>query len=429
MLNERVFCAARVLLPRGTWLAPGAIHVRGGVIAAIASPGDLRELRGRAGVEWIELDGCALIPGLVNAHAHLELTGLAGSLSPGRDFGAWVRAILVLRSKQTPADLEGAARAGARRCIEGGATSVGDFDATGAAERALRPTAESVGPRLVLFRELLDARDGARTERELARIAGPLVRSGLLRTALAPHAPHTVSAALLGAISAAARSQTLAVAIHWAETKEEGEWLESGGGPFAALLGESPRRSGLELLEDAGLLNERIALVHGNCARPEEIARVARAGATLVHCPGTHAFFERAPFDLRAWHAAGVPVALGTDSMASNSALDMRLELSRLCSSQPWLDPRDAWDMATMHGGRALGLSGLVGELCAGAHADLLAVRAPESDGQRCFERLAHGDFDVQQAWVGGAEARAEPRIPLTRNSPAGCASGPCNPG
>ncbi|HTF88572.1 MAG TPA: amidohydrolase family protein [Planctomycetota bacterium] len=427
MLNEKVFRAARILLPRGTWLAPGAIHVRDGRIAKVASPSELRGPT--ATVEWIDVGDCALVPGLVNAHAHLELTGLSGSLSPGRDFGAWVRAILVLRSKQTTIDLEQATRLGARQCLEAGATTVGDFDATGSAERALLPTADSVGPRLVLFRELLDARDAARTEGQLARVAELLPRTEHLRTALAPHAPHTVSAALLGAIAAAARSHTPAVATHWAETREEGEWLESGRGPFAALLGASPLRSGLDLLDAAGLLTQRLALVHGNCARPEEIARVARAGATLVHCPGTHAFFEREPFDLRAWHAAGVPVALGTDSLASNSALDMRLELSRLCSSHPWLDPRDAWDMATLHGARALGLAGQIGELRAGAHADLLAIRAPESDAQRCFERLAHGDFDVQQSWVGGAAARAEPRIPLPRNRPAGCASGPCNPG
>ena len=411
-----ILSAARVLLPRGIWLAPGAIHVRGERIVGIGAPEILRESAPTA--QWIDLAGCALLPGLVNAHAHLELTGLAEGISPGPDFGAWVREVVRLRAQQSAAQLERATLEGARRSLAGGATTVGDFDATGAAERALQGSALTALPRVVLFRELLDARQSQRSERELARIVEPTTSTDLLRPGLAAHGPHTVSLKLLRAIADAARARGLPVATHWAETREEGDWLESGSGSFGQLLQGSPRRSGLKLLDEVGLLNPGTALVHGNWARADEIARVARSGATLVHCPGTHAFFERAPFDLRAWHTAKVAVALGTDSMASNSALDMRLELSRFTSAHPWLDPRDAWDCATIHGARALGLEGHVGQIAFGTSADLLAVRAPEVDGQICFERMAHGDFDPLHVWVAGREVSA-----------AGCAGGGGNPG
>jgi cytosine/adenosine deaminase-related metal-dependent hydrolase len=280
---------------------------------------------------------------------------------------------------------------------------------------------------VLLYRELLDARTPERTQRELARVAAPAPER--LRVGFAPHAPHTVSSELLRAVARAAKARGIPVAIHWAETEEEGDWLESGAGPFAALLGVSPQRSGLELLDEAGLLGPSLALVHGNRARPAEIARVARSGATLIHCPGTHAFFGREPFDLEAWRAAGVAVALGSDSMASNSALDMRLELSRLRASHPALDSRAAWDAATVHGARALGMAGLVGQLEAGAHADLLVVPAPEADGERCFERLSHGDFELRHLWLAGRAVSDSDRGLPARKSAAGCAPGECNPG
>ena len=401
--------------------------MRDGRIAAVAAPASLQ---GSAPAALrIDLPGCALLPGLVNAHAHLELTQLAGATAAGGDFGAWVRDVVRLRLQQSPAQLETATLDGARRCLAAGATTVGDFDATGAAERALRQVSGTALPRVVLFRELLDARRTERTNRELARIAEPATRTEQLRPGLAAHAPHTVSAPLLEAVARASQSGRLPVATHWAETPEEGAWLEHGSGPFTELLGDSPRRPGLDLIDSAGLLGPNLALVHGNCARADEIARIARSGATLVHCPGTHAFFGRAAFDLRAWRSAGVPVALGTDSMASNSALDMRLELSRLMSAQPWLDPRDAWDAATIHGARALGLAGQVGALEVGCRADLLAVRVADGAEERCFERLAHGDFDPVHLWIGGRAVADSDLFARAGISSTRCVPGRGNPG
>ena len=426
MPKEMILSAARVLRPRGAWLEPGAVHLRDGRIESVGDPRELRRRQPRA--ESLELPGFALLPGLVNAHAHLELSGLEGATPRGPDFASWVRAVVQQRGGQSAQELEAAALAGARRCLAGGTTTIGDFDASGAAERAF---GRSPGwlLRVVLFRELLDARDPQRTRAALARVTAARSSSDGLRPGLAPHGPHTVSKPLLEAIALATRAEGLPFATHWAETAEECAWLEEGSGPFAALLGESPRRSGLELLADAGALGPRTALVHGNLAREHEIARIAASGATLVHCPGSHAFFERAPFDLRAWHAAGVPVALGTDSLASNGSLDLRRELALLLAAHPWLEPRDAWDCVTVHAARAIGLRGRVGELTPGALADVLAVAVSESDDQRCLRRLAHGDFDVAQVWVGGV-AMPVPQDPRDCAAGAmGCAPGGGGPG
>jgi cytosine/adenosine deaminase-related metal-dependent hydrolase len=143
--------------------------------------------------------------------------------------------------------------------------------------------------------------------------------------------------------------------------------------------------------------------------RADERARVARAGAVLVHCPGTHAFFGREPFPWRAWREAGVDVALGTDSLASNDSLDLRLALGRLRAAHPLAPAAAVLDAATLHGARALGLEGEVGAVTPGARADLLATQAPESDASRLAERLARGEFDVHRIWLRGEEV-APPR-------------------
>jgi cytosine/adenosine deaminase-related metal-dependent hydrolase len=122
--------------------------------------------------------------------------------------------------------------------------------------------------------------------------------------------------------------------------------------------------------------------VHANHASSDELERTARAGATIVHCPGTHAFFARGGPPLQSFDRAGCTVALGTDSLASNEDLDLFRELALLRASAPWLDPARAWAMATVNGARAVGLAGSVGELVPGARADLLALEPVSGGGQ-----------------------------------------------
>ena len=437
MSPEFLLCAPRLWLGGGRWLAPGALHVREGRIAALGAPEAFP--RGPGAPERVELVGCALLPGLVNAHAHLELTGLGGKTASGADFGRWIQSVVGQRAAMSSAALEAGALVGARLLLASGVTTVGDFDATGAAERALtdpapRPPGDEPLPRVLLYREVLDARDPARTAGEIQRLGRPrpgseslsrIDRDGLpalpprrgvgsqglgpVLSGLAPHGPHTVSPELLRAVAAESRREGLPLAIHWAETEEEVQWLERGGGLFDRLLGPSPRASGLELLQEAGLLGPALALVHGNLAREDERARVSRAGAVLVHCPGTHAFFGRAPFPIEAWRSVGVTVALGTDSLASNVALDLRRELGQLRSAHPDFPAQEVLEAATVGGARALGLQGRVGVLATGAQADLLAVEAPEQDPLQLLERLASGEFEPQSLWIGGRPVESLP--------------------
>jgi 5-methylthioadenosine/S-adenosylhomocysteine deaminase len=170
----------------------------------------------------------------------------------------------------------------------------------------------------------------------------------------------------------------------------------------------SPRASGLDAIEASGLLGPRLTLVHGNHPSPGDVSRIARAGAVLVHCPGTHLFFGRAPFPLRRWLDAGVTVALGTDGLSSNADLDMRREMSLLRRANPRLPPETVFDLATRAGALALGLAGRAGEIVPGAFADLCAHRYAGSpaSGRRgsdeLLDALTWGRTSVAGVWIGG---------------------------
>ena len=232
-------------------------------------------------------------------------------------------------------------------------------------------------PRLRVYREVLDAWDPGRTEAALERLREPLVEGERLLEGYSPHAPFTTSAELLAGVAARVRRRPRPLAVHWSESPEELEWLEEGRGGFAPFLGPGPGVRGLDLLEAAGLLGPDLALVHGNLPRPGEIERIASAGAAVVHCPGTHRFFDRPPFPLERYRRAGVPVALGTDSLASNQDLDLRQEARLLLEGRPELSPIEVLGMATEGGARALGLVGEVGCLESGARAAALHAGSP----------------------------------------------------
>jgi cytosine/adenosine deaminase-related metal-dependent hydrolase len=344
----------------------------------------------------------------VNAHAHLELGALRRRVPAGRSFADWITALLRERGRHDPEELATAARAGADELLAGGTTLVADVDSLGLVGPALREHPL----RRIPFHELLDARDPARTRAVLERVRAALRTPERLGHGLSPHAPTTVGPELAAAIGRLAGRRRARVMGHWAETAEEERWLERGEGPLATLLREAPLRRGLELLEAAHLVGPRTLLVHGNEARADERQRVVRAGAALVHCPGTHAFFDRPRFALPAWRAAGARLALGTDSLASNRALDMRAEIAQLVRAQPGLHPREAWLHATRGGAEAIGLAGKAGELVPGAFADFAVFGAPPARASELWEVLAQPGAPIREVWIAGKRVISRTRTP-----------------
>lgn len=386
MTPSRVLRARCVWLDDGRTLSPGEIAWDAG--GRITS---LRRCRGRVA------DACVL-PGLVNAHAHVQIDAL-----PHREgsFVPWVAAVMAARASDTAVAERERIAAAARELLASGTTAVGDIDATGRGLSGLAATPLTGRS----YRELtgfhLEGAAARRLVRERRQRAEGAVRPGL-----SPHAPYSVSADLF----AAARDARQHLAIHCAETPEEQQFLHTGRGPFADLLARlgrlperfrPPRMGAVRWLEHLGVLGPRTQLVHCQELERGDVARIASAGASIVVCPGTIAWFGRQPPPVPAWLAAGIPVALGTDSRASNTGLSLRAELRLAATMWPDLDPAQLLAMATRSGGAALGMSGL-GRLRRGGRADFVVVRA--ADPATAVAAFVAGRAPIAAVVAGGRQ-------------------------
>lgn len=391
-MAARTYTARQIIVDAQQVHAGGGVVVNdaGEVVAVLEGSGALRR---RAEGELVDLGEGVLAPGWVNAHAHLELTGLEGRVEAGEAFPDWIRALLRERAGLTDSDFEDAVRDGAKLLLAGGTTTVGDVDSTGAATRVLAQHQL----RAVVLREVLDLGDAARREELLAQVNAPLACGERLSFGISPHAGYTVSDELLSALGGAGEQP---VQVHWNETKEEADWESGRSSAFDGLVMPSPEGATLERLDQAGLLRRPASLVHANYPGAGDASFLRERGVVIVHCPGAHAWFGRAPFDASRWMTEGVDVALGTDSLAGNEALDMRLEVAAFRDAHPGVGPERAFEAATRAGARALGMEGRVGELCIGAHADMVLY---DCEGP-ALEALTSGQPQVQRVWVSGGE-------------------------
>jgi len=341
----------------------------------------------------------ALLRGFVDAHAHLDLSH--ARIEERATFERWVAAVVAMR-RTAQSDASSAIAAGEDLLLAGGCTSVADIDG-GAHLRDGRGAhlRDGRGARLrtLAFVEVLDAHDPRRREDASRRLARAGEREGRLMRAVSPHAPHTVSAGLL---RRAARA-CVPLQIHCAESEAEVEWMIHGTGPFASWLGASPRRAPLEHLSRAGALRPGTTLVHANHLDPERDGPLlARRGVALVHCPGTHRWFARAAFPFAAWRRQGVRVVLGTDSLASNDALDCRHEAALAMDTlraSPLEVLRMLGDEAEDALGRPFGRTGLV----LGARADFAAHRTTAA-ADAALEEVLRSRQSAALVWIAGAQ-------------------------
>ncbi|MFY9341554.1 MAG: amidohydrolase family protein, partial [Planctomycetota bacterium] len=288
-----------------------------------------------------------VVPGFCNAHAHLQLGPLAAR---PRSFRLWLSAVMAERQAEAPAARRERLDAAVALLLADGTTAVGEVDSTGDSWLRLRR-----GPlRGRCYRELTGFHIAAVAATRLAR--SRLRRAARAQFALAaglsPHAPYSVSAPLFAAAARSCRH----LMVHCAEVPEEQQFLRSGRGPFADLLAElgrlpagfrAPGVGAVAWLAHLGVLRRHTALVHCQELERGDVARIAGSGASIVVCPGTIEWFRRSPPPVDRWLAAGIPVALGTDSLASNHTLSMRAELARAARWWPGLSPRRLLHLAT----------------------------------------------------------------------------------
>jgi cytosine/adenosine deaminase-related metal-dependent hydrolase len=351
----------------------GIVVIQGERIIAVEKHGDRKPDQ--------DLGDYAILPGLVNAHTHLDLTGLRGVAPPSPDFTAWLRSVIVHRRNRSPEQVKADSRAGLAESLRFGTTLLGDIAAGGLTWPVL-----AQGPmRAVVFYEVLGLPRGraeqAWTAAEDWLSAHP--GTATCRPGLSPHAPYSVSDWLFYRAAEAANRLRLPLATHLAETAEECELLAEHRGPFVDFLAELGVWAPDSLVtspEEVGLIYDGYVpdpfvprlYIHGNHLDPALLHAVCRGA--VVYCPRTHAAFGHPPHPFRDFLSRGVRVALGTDSLASNPDLDLLAEARYLHWHYPDFPADRLLHMATLAGAEALGWADETGSLTPGKSADLLVV-------------------------------------------------------
>ena len=363
-----VYAADWVLPVDAPAIERGAVAVEDGLVAAVGTTDDL-------GPADRVFEGAAIVPGFVNAHSHLEYAVYAG-FGDGLDFGPWLMVHVARKRLLEREDELAIARLGVAHSLASGITTTADASFSGVAAVACR----ELGLRAVVCLEVFGwEAEGVRRWHEkhdaVADAFGELVRPGV-----SPHAPYTVSHELY----AACDELGLPVATHLHESAAEQLWLLNGTGPwqeYAHLLGPPIGTTAIRMLEDHGLLNERVTAAHCVHVDTEEIELLAARGVGVAHCPRSNAFLGCGTAPLRALLDAGVKVGLGTDSPASAPSFDMFDELRTAVAAarareqrSDALSAREALELATLGSARAIGLDAEVGSLTRGKNADLAVV-------------------------------------------------------
>ncbi|MCI0342864.1 MAG: amidohydrolase family protein [Planctomycetales bacterium] len=372
-----------------------------------------------------DLGDVLLLPGLVNAHAHLELTSFRGAVPYGEGFSDWIWRLTMRKRETTEAEWRASAREAVEQSVAAGTAAIGDVLSVDALAGPLCGS----GLRGVLVLETLGASpDRATAAAGLlpARLAAGDATPGSLAIGLSPHSPYAAGPELLAAARDLAAREGRRLAIHVGETEDEVRFCVSGDGPVAERMRRfgvepatipPPRQHPVLYLRALGLLGPRTLCIHGNFLDEEELDAIARSGAAVAYCPRSHAFFGHPPHPVKELRARGIPVALGTDSLASNETLSILDEMRFLARSRSDLGPKEILEMATRDGARALGIG--AGILDPGAPADLTAVALPASGGGDPLERLLAGEGEVVLT-VAGGRVLHDPRGVAVGAAPAG---------
>jgi aminodeoxyfutalosine deaminase len=405
-----VYTAEWVLPMTGEPMDRTSISIENGRIAAVANvvaPGAA------------DLGRMALMPALVNAHTHLELSYLRGRVPRTEKFLDWIRTILAARRRYAdPADpdIVDAARAAIAEAHASGTGLLGDISNTLVTAPLLR---EASLPAQIFY-ELLrfNASDAESMTREArAKADAAADPGGDVRVSLAPHAPYSVSPALFAAIRADLDAHSGQVtSVHLGESPEEIEFIRRGSGPWRVLLEElgvwtdaweAPGTSPVAYLEQIGFLDRRVLAVHGVQFDGDDLDRLRARDMTIVSCPRSNQYVGVGAPPLEAFYAMNVNVALGTDSLASAPDLNMFAELAEARRLAPRVPARTLLESATRRGAVALGFEDDYGTLEVGKRAQIIAVRIPP-DVSDVEEYLVSGIEPSDIRWLDAETSNSQ---------------------
>ena len=402
---------ARFVLPISSPpIENGAMRISGSRIVAV---GTAKEISTPRNDPVCDLGDTILLPGLINAHCHLDYTEMAGRIPKPRSFPDWIKSLLALKAHWTYTEYANSWLRGARMLLDSGVTSVADIEAV---PELLPDVWTSTPLRVISLLEMT----GIRSRRSPSEILNETMHriSSLPEDkgtgGLSPHAPYSTTPELLQLTGKIAAEHHLRIAVHASESVEEYEMFANRQGALYDWLknqrdmSDCGRGSPIQHLERQGLLGDNLLAIHVNYLGSGDSERLSSNRVNVVHCPRSHSYFGHSRFPYSELSNSNVNICLGTDSLVSvvsppNSELDLSLfaEMQSFSSKNKNLKPERILRMATQSGATALGRRGEIGELSVNSLADLIAIPYTGTT-EGVYDAVVHHTGKVAASMVNG---------------------------
>lgn len=380
--------ASHILPIEGSPLSPGVIRLSKNKIIEVGGPSLLNQKN--PDEELLDLGSFVLLPGFVNAHCHLELTSL-GPLSPAH-FVSWILEMVKRKNAMTKDEMIAGIKQGVQNLLQTGVTTVGDhisFNTTWETilESPLRGKlfAEVLGILPEVCRDIYQALIDIKKDVDK--------RGSLFEMHITPHSVHGVHPDTLKKVIT---EQPPPLSSHLAESQTEDDYFRKKGGDLTQLIVErslvSPHhgKSAFDVLKKMNLDLSKLLVIHGNYLDKSNIKLIKKHQLSIVHCPGSHEYFGHRPFPAKDYLDQRINIALGTDSIVSNTELNFLSELKKFTKTNPTLTPQQILTMATLGGAKALRMENEIGSLIPGKKADIVGFKL--NKGENPFETAFQAD-------------------------------------
>jgi cytosine/adenosine deaminase-related metal-dependent hydrolase len=405
--------AHTVVTMHGPPIGNGAVAISGNRIADV---GRFNDIKTRYAGNVVDLGEQTLLPGLINAHCHLDYTCLRGKIPPQQSFTGWIRAINTEKSQLSPKHYVASINEGFEQAKRFGTTAIANLTAYPELISKVQPPI-----RTCWFAELIDIRtpqranelvDSAIESLGRARPSLPAVRGPGAPRGLAPHALFTASKDLFRRCEQIAQNENILLTTHLAESREEMEMFRDASGPLYDFMKSIGRPiddcgNGTPLGLFIGAPGPRTGgrvgralpdwiVAHLNELSEEDfdLLETSNSKFHVVHCPRSHKYFGHSPFGFRRLRSLGFNICLGTDSLASNESLSLFAEMRAFQKEFPSVSAEEILKLVTINPARALRQEKELGKICRGTHADLVAV---PSNGGDLFEEII---ASTKEPWI-----------------------------
>jgi cytosine/adenosine deaminase-related metal-dependent hydrolase len=398
----------------------GFVMIHGSRILQVGKKKDLYFL---PSVRMLDLGDTVLLPGLINAHCHLDFTALKGKVPYRGTFIDWLRRMGASSRKTTPAGFKHSIAAGIKESLSYGTTTLCDISTSWESWPLLRRS----GLRAFVFLEIFDliqSSPRAYWKKFTEKLQDQIRQNpptATFRWGLSPHTPFTVSKELLHLVNRYLDSRgDVLTTIHMAESREETRLFKNASGPLAKSISALnpnwilPRNTTpVQYLNESGWLPKLDLGVHLNGVNDKDLNLLAKNRIAVVHCPGSHAFFGHPPLKYRKMRQRQIRVCLGTDSLASNQSLSLFREMRLFQKENPSVPAQEILSMVTYKPAEALGMGNELGRIKPGYLADLIGIplsRRKKATGFDLFEQVLQYRNRISFAMVHG-----EPRFRLAQ--------------